>query len=134
MTEVALALIRRGERWFLQRRDPGNPDLPGLWEFPGGKVEDGETLEVALRRELREETGLDLRTAQPGTVLDGATRLYPFLVEAEGDPRTELAWGWFTVEEMRRLPIPPMNRVLIERLDPDSLAAELRSPPSHLIG
>ncbi len=117
MTEVALALIRRGERWFLQRRDPGNPDLPGLWEFPGGKVEDGETLEVALRRELREETGLDLRTAQPCTVLDGATRLYPFLVEAEGDPRTELAWGWFTVEEMRRLPVPPVNRGLIERLN-----------------
>ena len=116
MIDVTLALIRRGERWFLQRRDPGNPVLPGLWEFPGGKVEDGETLTVALGRELREETGLDLRTAWPCTVLDGPTRLHPFLVEAEGDPRTELAWGWFTLEEMRRLPIPPMNRVLVERV------------------
>jgi mutator protein MutT len=134
MTEVALALIRRGERWFLQRRAPGNPVLPGLWEFPGGKVEGGESLEAALERELQEETGLDLLTARSCTVLDGTPRLHPFLVEAEGEPSTVLAWGWFTVEEMLRLPIPPMNRALLERLDPDSLAAELRTPPSHLIG
>ena len=44
MTEAVLALIGHGGRWFLQRRDPGNPVLPGLWEFPGGKVEEGETL------------------------------------------------------------------------------------------
>ncbi len=119
MTEVALALIRRGERWFLQRRDPGSPVLPGLWEFPGGKVEEGETLEAALGRELHEETGLDLRAARTCTVLSGTTRLHPFLVEVEDDPRTELAWGWFTLDEMRRLPIPPMNRTLIERLPED---------------
>ena len=116
MTEVALALIRRGERWFLQRRHPENPVLPGLWEFPGGKVEDGETLAEALARELREETRLDLRKARPCPVLSGTTRLHPFFVEAEGDPRTELAWGWFTIEEIRRLPIPPMNTVVIGAL------------------
>ncbi len=116
MTVVALALIRRGERWFLQRRDLGNPVLPGLWEFPGGKSEAGETPQQALRRELREETGLDLRTARPCTALEGTPRLHPFLVEADGDPCTGLAWGWFAVEEMRRLPIPPRNRALIEGL------------------
>ena len=134
MMEVALALIRRGERWFLQRRHPGNPVLPGLWEFPGGKVEEGETLAEALARELREETRLDLRKARPCPVLAGTTRLHPFFVEAEGDPRTELAWGWFTIEEMRKLPVPPMNRALIERLAEDPQAAELRVDPSHLIG
>jgi 8-oxo-dGTP pyrophosphatase MutT (NUDIX family) len=117
MTEVALALIRRGERWFLQRRHPGNPVLPGLWEFPGGKVEAGETLEAALARELQEETGLLLREARPGPVLSGTTRLHPFFVKAEGDPCTELAWGWFTVAEMLRLPIPPRNRMLIGALE-----------------
>ena len=134
MTEVALALIWRGGRWLLQRRAPGNPVLPGLWEFPGGKVEEGETLGAALERELQEETGLVLLTARSCLVLEGTPRLHPFLVEAGGEPSTVLAWGWFTIEEMRRLPIPPRNRVLLERLDPDSLAAELRSPPSHLIG
>jgi A/G-specific adenine glycosylase len=116
MTDVVLALIQRGERWFLQRRDLANPVLPGLWEFPGGKVEYGETLEAALERELREETGLRLQVARSCTVLDGTTHLHAFLVEAEGDPSTELAWGWFTLEEMRRLPVPPRNRALIEDL------------------
>ena len=134
MTEVALALIQRGQRWFLQRRHPENPVLPGLWEFPGGKVEEGETPEAALARELREETGLDLRTARPCAILDGPARLHPYHVESDGDPRTDLAWGWFTLEEMRRLPIPPMNRLLFERLAQDPQAAELRVNPSHLIG
>jgi 8-oxo-dGTP pyrophosphatase MutT (NUDIX family) len=116
MTEVVLALLRRGERWFLQRRDPGSPVLPGLWEFPGGKVEAGETLQAALERELREETGLALRAADPCMALKGTTRLHAFLVESAGDPRTELAWGWFTVEELRRLPIPPRNWALLELL------------------
>ena len=134
MTEVALALIRRGERWFLQRRHTENPVLPGLWEFPGGKSETGEQPLETLGRELREETGLDLRTARPCAILEGAACLHPFLVEVDGNPRTELAWGWFTVEEMRRLPIPPMNQALIERLAQDLLTAELRVNPSHLIG
>jgi 8-oxo-dGTP pyrophosphatase MutT (NUDIX family) len=133
MTEVALALIRRGERWFLQRRHPENPVLPGLWEFPGGKSEGGEQPLETLERELREETGLVLRTARPCSVIEGPARLHPFLVEADGDPCTDLAWGWFTVEETRRLPIPPMNRALIEWLAKDLQAAELRVDPSHLI-
>lgn len=112
MTDVALALIRRGDRWFLQRRDPANPVLPGLWEFPGGKVEAGETPAEALGRELLEEVGIILRVARPGPVLEGVVRLHPFLVDAEGDPRTDLAWGWFAAEEMLRLPIPPMNAAL----------------------
>ena len=116
MTDVALALIRRGDRWFLQRRAPANPVLPGLWEFPGGKVEGGETLEAALVRELREEVGLRVESAQPWPLVEGLMRLHPFLVVVVGDPSTDLAWGWFEVEEMRRLPIPPMNAAIIERL------------------
>jgi 8-oxo-dGTP diphosphatase len=116
MKDVALALIRRGDRWFLQRRASSNAVLPGLWEFPGGKVEAGESPQQALARELREETGMLLQGARPWPVLEGSVHLHPFLVEVEGDPRTELAWGWFTVREMLRLPIPPRNHALIERL------------------
>jgi mutator protein MutT len=119
MTEVALALIRRGGRCFLQRRAQDNPVLPGLWEFPGGKVEAGESLLACLRRELREEVGLVAGEVRPLPLLEGQVRLHPFLVEAEGQPRTELAWGWFKVEELGRLPIPPMNLALIEWLGED---------------
>jgi 8-oxo-dGTP diphosphatase len=116
MKVVALALICRAERWFLQRRDPANAVLPGLWEFPGGKVEAGETPEQTLARELQEEVGLNLLSSHPWPVLEGAVQLHPFLVEVDGDPHTELGWGWFTAREMLKLPIPPMNRTMVDRI------------------
>jgi len=54
----AVALIDRDGRVLLARRPEGKP-MAGLWEFPGGKVETGETPEAALMRELREELGID---------------------------------------------------------------------------
>ncbi|MBI1752289.1 MAG: NUDIX domain-containing protein [Acidobacteria bacterium] len=116
MKEVVVGLLCRGGRWFLQRRDPGNPVMPGLWEFPGGKMESGETPGQALRREWREETGTELRRLEAGPVLEGSVRLHAFAVEADGAPRTGLAWGWFRAEEILRLPIPSLNVALVEKL------------------
>ncbi len=116
MKDVALALLRREGRWFLQRRDRANPVLPGCWEFPGGKVEGDERPEDALRRELWEEVGLTPRELRPGPVLDGSVCLHTFLVEADGRPFTPLAWGWFRAKEIQRLPIPPLNVALLEWL------------------
>ncbi len=58
---AAVALIDRDGRVLLARRPPGK-EMAGLWEFPGGKLREGETPEAALIRELREELGID--TAQ----------------------------------------------------------------------
>lgn len=116
MTEVALGLLSRDGRWFLQRRDPNCATLPGLWEFPGGKLEPGETPEAAMVRELEEEVQVRARALRPLPGMDGVVRLHPFLIEAEGDPRTGLAWGWFTPEEMHRLAIPPANVPLVALL------------------
>lgn len=55
---VAAALIDRDGRVLLAQRPP-NKSMAGLWEFPGGKVEDGENPEDALIRELNEELGID---------------------------------------------------------------------------
>lgn len=117
MTDVALALIQSRGRWFLQRRAPSNPVMPGLWEFPGGKVEAPETPLDALRRELLEEVGMKPEATTALPTVEGPVRLHPFVVHGAGAPRTELAWGWFTLEEMARLPIPPANGELIGRLN-----------------
>jgi len=117
--DVALAVVVRKGRFFLQRRDPSGAVLPGRWEFPGGKVEPGESPEQALRRELREEVELAIGTvrALPPWVHGYPSlqaRLHPFLVEAEGEPRTSLAWGWFTPMEALRLPLPEANRDFLQ--------------------
>lgn len=55
---VAVALVDTDGRVLLAQRPPGKP-MAGLWEFPGGKVHEGETPEAALVRELAEELGID---------------------------------------------------------------------------
>jgi 8-oxo-dGTP diphosphatase len=56
---VSVALIDIDERILLAQRPEGR-QMSGLWEFPGGKIEEGETPEVALVRELKEELGIDI--------------------------------------------------------------------------
>jgi len=58
MIDVVAAVIERGSRYLIARRAP-HKHLAGYWEFPGGKVEPGETPEAALARELAEEFGVD---------------------------------------------------------------------------
>lgn len=60
VTVVAVALLDADSRILLAQR-PAGKHLGGLWEFPGGKVEPGETPEAALIREIREELGIDIR-------------------------------------------------------------------------
>lgn len=57
-------LIDRGGRFLLTSRPPGKV-YAGYWEFPGGKLEAGESVEAALRRELHEELGITIVSAQP---------------------------------------------------------------------
>ena len=102
MLHVAVAVIRDEQgRVLLSRRREGT-HLAGLWEFPGGKVEPGESVGQALRREIHEETGLDVLAHRP---LIGIRHHYPeksvfldtHLVmtwsgEAHGREGQEIAW------------------------------------------
>lgn len=119
---VSIALLQREGRWFLQRRDLHSAHLAGAWEFPGGKVESGESPEQALERELREELNWSpgpLRALAPIThaYADRAVTLHPFVAEGPELPRTTLAWGWFTALEASRLTVPEANRPLLELLE-----------------
>ena len=59
MITVVAAIIRKNGKILITRRFD-NVHLPGLWEFPGGKVEEGESLETALQREIGEELGIQI--------------------------------------------------------------------------
>ncbi|WP_163367739.1 NUDIX domain-containing protein, partial [Klebsiella aerogenes] len=64
ITEVAVGVLLRPDGQFLLTSRPAGKVYAGHWEFPGGKVEAGETVEQALARELREELGIEIGGAQ----------------------------------------------------------------------
>jgi 8-oxo-dGTP diphosphatase len=101
--QVVAAVVRRGGRILVTRRPPGGP-LGGLWEFPGGKVEPGESEPDALRREIAEELGCDVTV---GPLLFRHAHDYPHIhvdlafyacaMDDTAEPRclgvAELAWA-----------------------------------------
>ncbi|MBA2672493.1 NUDIX domain-containing protein [Ramlibacter sp.] len=66
--EVAVGVLIRGDGCFLLTSRPAGKVYEGYWEFPGGKVEAGETVEQALRRELQEEIGVTIGAVHPWRV------------------------------------------------------------------
>lgn len=121
---VVAAVIRGGDgRVLLARRPPGS-HLEGLWEFPGGRVEDGETAEAALARELDEELGVTVSIAEPLTFAwhrDATREILLLFYRAEltgGVPagREGQEVGWFCSHELSTLATPPADAALVRRL------------------
>jgi 8-oxo-dGTP diphosphatase len=65
LTQVAVGVLTRPDGHFLLTSRPAGKVYEGYWEFPGGKLEPGETVSEALKRELREELGIEIVDAQP---------------------------------------------------------------------
>lgn len=116
---VAAALVDGEGRVLVQRRPPGKP-MPGLWEFPGGKVEPGELPEAALARELSEELGIALA---PDALMPAA-----FASESLGERHLLLLL--YTLRDWRGVP-EPRHATAIDWLRPADLHA-LAMPPADL--
>ena len=125
LTVAACALVDTDGRVLLAQRPRGKP-MAGLWEFPGGKVEDGERPEQTLIRELKEELGILVNEACLAP-LTFASHSYPdfhllmplFVCRRwEGTPMAlegqQLAW--VRVNRLRDYPMPPADEPLVSHL------------------
>lgn len=121
----AVALIDKDGRVLLTQR-PKSKSMPGLWEFPGGKVEEGETPEVALIRELEEELGINTWSSclAPLTFASHGYEDFHLLMpvfacrkwEGIPTPREKQTLKWMHVSEMWDYPMPPADIPLIATL------------------
>jgi 8-oxo-dGTP diphosphatase len=123
---VAVAMIDQNGCVLVQQR-PAGKSMAGLWEFPGGKVESGETPEAALARELDEELGI---VVDPGRLTPAAFAserlgerhllLLLYLLrewEGEPEPRHASALRWVMPAALHGLAMPPADLPLIGLLE-----------------
>jgi 8-oxo-dGTP diphosphatase len=113
---VAAAVVLRDGRVLLTRRARGQ-HLAGMWEFPGGKLEDGESPEEALARECREECGIEIEVVE---ILDVTHHRYPekdvlllfYRCSLRGGEVRHLQvadHAWVAPEDLGSYPLPPAD-------------------------
>lgn len=120
---VAAALINGVGQVLLQQRSPGRSHA-GLWEFPGGKAEPGESLDAALFREIEEELAIriDLAAIEPLSFSTTPGQAYVVLLYTcpvwSGDPQPldAQALGWYSAEELPGLALLPLDIPLARSL------------------
>ena len=120
---VLRGIIKNNEgEYLLMQRSRLSASWPGYWEFPGGKVNPGEGHETAFIREMREETGLCVK---PGKLFaefewerESDTVIYRIFFGSEISGKFQISeehdeFGWFSLDEIRRLKVsPPLLRVI----------------------
>lgn len=120
-TLIAIAVVLRENEVLIGQRPPGVP-LAGLWEFPGGKVEETETPEAAAVRECLEETGLKIDVEGPLLTTDhaydhGSVDLRFFSCRVREFPPVLLGtFRWVPIKELDQYSFPEANRPLIQQL------------------
>ncbi len=122
---VACALVDVDRRVLIAQRPEGK-SMAGLWEFPGGKVEQGESPEAALIRELEEELGVSTKTACLAPIsfashsYESFHLLMPLYVcrKWQGQPQAKehSALKWVRPQALRDYPMPPADEPLIAAL------------------
>jgi A/G-specific adenine glycosylase len=121
--DVTAAVIRRDGKLLIAQRSP-NGMLGGLWEFPGGKQQPGETLPECLRREIREELGVDIAVDAPIVSVKHSYTHFKITLHAfycrllAGVPQKlgVADWRWVTPAELDNFPFPRTDLQIIAAL------------------
>mmetsp|Transcript_28671 Transcript_28671/g.64975 ORF Transcript_28671/g.64975 Transcript_28671/m.64975 type:complete len:191 (-) Transcript_28671:54-626(-) len=118
LKRVVGAVVLRGEQVFMAKRASGK-DYGGMWEFPGGKVEDGEDDQTALKREMQEEFSVEIRV---GDFLasgdDGRIELFCYLADMLGEPvlSEHEDFRWVRLADLHDVEVPPADKPAISKL------------------
>jgi mutator protein MutT len=121
--DAAIGVVKRDGRVLICQRKTDDT-LGDFWEFPGGKCEPGESLEMCLARELMEEVGIEARVVRKLTPVEHdyphvSVRLHPFLcehVEGEATAIECQRTKWVEAEELSGYKFPPANESLLEEV------------------
>ena len=123
--DVVIGLVCRHNQVLICQRRASDP-LGGCWEFPGGKLEPGESREQCLARELAEELAIHVQVIEPLDTIEYdyaavRLRLHPYLcrhVEGEPVPLASQQVTWATAADLQKYVFPPANDALLRWLGP----------------
>jgi A/G-specific adenine glycosylase len=119
--EVAVGVIWKGRKLLIARRPPKGL-LGGLWEFPGGKREAGESLEESLHRQVLEELGITIGVRQHLTTVRHGYSHFRVTLHAfecdwqKGRPNAPNGWAWVALRKLVDYPFPRANQKIMEVL------------------
>lgn len=118
--EAVVAVIERNGRFFIQKRSP-NGLLADLWEFPGGKIEKGESARSALLREVTEETGTMVKSAKHimnvrHFYTQFRVNLHVWSCRPRRYPRQDKTHKWVSRKDLSKYPMPSGSAKIVERL------------------
>ena len=118
--DVAIGILQRGNKYLIQKR-PSRGLLADLWEFPGGKIEKGETPQEALKRELKEELDIDITASRHlmnvrHFYTQFRVNLHVFHCQPKSYPHPHTLRKWLPIDMLTEYPMPSGSAKIVARL------------------